>query len=160
MLYSVRLEIKRILYYIRRPIFWVRIGKWKTRCMFPCHQKYWHSCLEKCFLRSAVLNSCVMTAQCSSHKKSTNSGKITIQLAAMHTTITDKVVNDPNVHRLNQFTPTTEKELERIIRDCPAKTSSLDHWPTDVLKKKLRCQHSYLVNEMNRALGHLCAHIG
>ena len=41
----------------------------------------------------------------------------------MDTTITDKVVNDSIVHKLDQFTPTTEKELERIIRDCPAKTS-------------------------------------
>ena len=41
--------------------------------------------------------------------------KISIQLAAMDTTITDKVVNNSIVHKLDQFTPTTEKELERII---------------------------------------------
>ena len=47
--------------------------------------------------------------------------KITIQLATMDTTITDIVVNGSIVHKLAQFTPTTEKELERIIRSCPAK---------------------------------------
>ena len=66
--------------------------------------------------------------------------KSTIELAAMDTTITDKVVNNSIVHKLDQFTPTTEKELERIIRDCSAKTCSLDHCPTDVLKKTLQCQ--------------------
>ena len=29
----------------------------------------WHRCLEECFLRLAVLKSCVMTSQCSSQKK-------------------------------------------------------------------------------------------
>ena len=67
----------------------------------------------------------------------------------MDTTITDKVVNSSIVHKLDQFTPTTEKELERIIRDCPAKTCSLDHCPTDVLKKTLQCQLSYLVTLVN-----------
>ena len=79
---------------------------------------------------------------------------ITIQLAAMddHTTITDKVVNDSIVHKLDQFTPTTENELERIIRDCPAKTCSLDHCPTDVLKKTL--QFSNLVTLVNSSFDH------
>ena len=69
--------------------------------------------------------------------------KISIQLAAMDTTITDKEVNDSIVHK---FTPTTEKELERIIRDSPAKTCSVDHCPTDVLKKTLHCHLVTLVN--------------
>ena len=80
--------------------------------------------------------------------------KISIQLAAMDTTITDKVVNDSIVHKLDQFTTTTEKELERIIRDCPAKTCNLDHCPTDVLKKTLHCQLSYLVTLVNSSFDH------
>ena len=65
--------------------------------------------------------------------------QITIQLAAMDTTITDKKVIGFIVHKLDQFTLTTEKELECIITDCPAKMCSLDHCPTDVLKKTLQC---------------------
>ena len=72
----------------------------------------------------------------------------------MDTTITDKVVNDSIVHKLDQFTPTSEKELERIIRDCPAKTCSQDHCPTDVLKKTLHCQLSYLVTLVNSSFDH------
>ena len=80
--------------------------------------------------------------------------KITIQLAAMDNPIPDKVVNDANIHILDQFTPTPEKELERIMRDCPAKTCSLYHCPTDVLKKTLQCQLSYLVTLVNSSFDH------
>ena len=80
--------------------------------------------------------------------------KITIQLAAMDAIITDKVVNNSIIHKLDQFTPTTEKELERIIRDCPAKTCSLDHRPTDVLEKTLQCQLSYIVTLVNSSFDH------
>ena len=112
-----------------------------------------HDQAGQLFLKPAVLKSCVMTFQCSSHKKmQLIREKITIQFAAMDTSITDKVVIDSIVHKLNQFTPTTEKELERIIRDCPAKTCSLDHCPTDVLKKTLQCQLSYLVTLATVAL--------
>ena len=51
-------------------------------------------------------------------------------------------------------TPTTEKELERIIRDYPRKTCSLDHCPSNVLKKTLQCQLSYLVALVNSSFDH------
>ena len=72
----------------------------------------------------------------------------------MDTTITDKVINDSIVHKLDQFTPTTEKELERIIRDRTAKTCSLDHCLTGALKKTLQCQLSYLVTLVNSSFDH------
>ena len=73
----------------------------------------------------------------------------------MNTTITDKVVDNSIIHKLDQFTPTAEKELERIIRDCPTKTCSLDHCPSDALKNfTLQCQLSYLVTLVNSGFDH------
>ena len=94
--------------------------------------KNWNRCLEEGFLRPAGLKKLFYQIR----------GKITIQSAAIDITITYIVVNDSIVHKLDQFTPTTEKELVRIIRNCPTQTCSLDH-------EKLGCVYAVTLTAMS-----------